>query len=354
MSTLYQKRNGQLIQVAPSSDLENEVNQLEQRVEQIEQTGSYVLPPATDTTLGGVKPDGVTVTVDGTGKISAVLPTSADPSDIEAKATATPGAPGTSDKYARADHVHPKQPLVAWGGGAGMVTIDGDYYIKAEGPRKVVFTASKAGCKVILPVLNTLKTDGLTFMIGCKGDNGITVEDAAGNTVGPDKGVIAPDKSRIFYITDVTGEGTWVCDQWGGTLVTVGGPSKWVGMTARTPVIMNVDSTAGASSLYSDAAATTDGRLFVASDMTTDKTTYKLQARYATLDETGAVQFSGNYYATTQTSIGGSAGSYSLGTQTGSNAINAFAPSYSAATYAFVRWGRRWGSLSLASGDPAT
>ncbi len=37
----------------------------------IAQAASYVLPIATTTTLGGVKPDGTTILVDGTGKISA-------------------------------------------------------------------------------------------------------------------------------------------------------------------------------------------------------------------------------------------------------------------------------------------
>src|SRR5258708_33394730 len=37
----------------------------------IAQAVSYVLPIATTTTLGGVKPDGTTILVDATGKISA-------------------------------------------------------------------------------------------------------------------------------------------------------------------------------------------------------------------------------------------------------------------------------------------
>src|SRR5579859_5471980 len=37
----------------------------------IAQAASYILPIATTTTLGGVKPDGTTITVDGTGKISS-------------------------------------------------------------------------------------------------------------------------------------------------------------------------------------------------------------------------------------------------------------------------------------------
>ena len=43
------------------------------------QTGStYILPPATTTTLGGVKPDGITILVDGTGKISTATSSSTD------------------------------------------------------------------------------------------------------------------------------------------------------------------------------------------------------------------------------------------------------------------------------------
>jgi len=37
------------------------------------QTSPYVLPTATTTRLGGVMPDGTTITVDGNGKISAAL-----------------------------------------------------------------------------------------------------------------------------------------------------------------------------------------------------------------------------------------------------------------------------------------
>lgn len=42
----------------------------------------YTLPPATTTTLGGVMVDGTTIKVDGTGKISATIPTPQQPLNV--------------------------------------------------------------------------------------------------------------------------------------------------------------------------------------------------------------------------------------------------------------------------------
>lgn len=109
MPTVFQNRNGKPVQVAPSTE---EFGQLEGRVEQLETTGSYVLPPASTTQLGGVKVDGTTITASEDGVISASV------GDHVAPATDAPQAPGiaavgVSDKYAREDHVHPAQDVPA-------------------------------------------------------------------------------------------------------------------------------------------------------------------------------------------------------------------------------------------------
>lgn len=69
MPTVYQKRGDEAVQVAPSTD---EFAALEKRVERIEDNPSgYVLPVASSSVLGGVKPDGKTFFV-GSGGVASV------------------------------------------------------------------------------------------------------------------------------------------------------------------------------------------------------------------------------------------------------------------------------------------
>lgn len=129
MPTVYQKRGSRAVQVAPSTE---EFTQLEQRVVQLEETGPYVLPVASETRLGGVKVDGVSVTVDGGGTISAPAGVPIQPADSVPEAPGN-AAIGTSLKYARQDHVHPEQTVpLATAESAGLVkpgtaiTVDGE------------------------------------------------------------------------------------------------------------------------------------------------------------------------------------------------------------------------------------
>jgi hypothetical protein len=63
---------------------------------------AYTLPTASTTTLGGVKVDGVTVTVTS-GVLSAVVPEPA----VVAPVMDGVAAVGSSPRFARSDHVHP-------------------------------------------------------------------------------------------------------------------------------------------------------------------------------------------------------------------------------------------------------
>jgi len=73
----------------------------------IKSSGTYTLPKATTTILGGVIVDGTTITVDVNGKISSVAGSSVSLGTATPLVDATSGNAGTSVNASREDHVHP-------------------------------------------------------------------------------------------------------------------------------------------------------------------------------------------------------------------------------------------------------
>lgn len=107
MATIYQNRGGEFVQVSPSTE---DFTELDSRVEALENTGPYVLPVASETSLGGVKVDGVSVVINPAGVITAPAGVPVSPAEELPQA---PGiaAVGVSAKYAREDHKHPAQDI---------------------------------------------------------------------------------------------------------------------------------------------------------------------------------------------------------------------------------------------------
>ena len=92
--------------------------------------GSYTLPVASPFTLGGVKPDGTTITIDSNGVITANIPTKT--SDLT----------NDSDFITTEYHDITKQHVLVPG---DNITITSDYVISATQPAKYIESASATG-----------------------------------------------------------------------------------------------------------------------------------------------------------------------------------------------------------------
>ena len=216
MATLFQKRNNKLVQVAPSTDVTKKFNDAKDKLDQIEAAGGYTLPPATTTTLGGVKVDNQTTFTDSDGTLYTRLTPVAPSDDVPAELQDSPH-PGVSSDFSRADHVHPAQDMTMdAGGGAKNVVIDADLKLTAEHERKLLVMANKPGLKIFLPEpgANGIEADGVSYVIRVTGDYDVTVVNHKGGAVGDGNGVCAVGKTRIFILLDV--KGTWMSSEWEG------------------------------------------------------------------------------------------------------------------------------------------
>ena len=113
----------------PDLATKSEVQQVEDKI-----PAPYTLPKATTTTIGGVKPDGTTITIDSNGVITANIPTKT--SDL------TNDSNFITTEY----HDNTKQHVLVPG---DNITITSDYVISAIQPARYIESASTTG--------NTLK-----------------------------------------------------------------------------------------------------------------------------------------------------------------------------------------------------
>ena len=243
MARVYQNRNGQLIPVTPDTSIEKTVDDLSSRVDQLHISGSYTLPPATTSTLGGAMPDGQTITVDADGTIHVGAGDPLVPSDAAPEPLGDVAAVGTSTEYARADHVHQKEEVPMFSGDAATMTISADTRLTADGPRRLAVTATTVDCKLILPSGDAMSDEGIAFIITNAGQYDITVTTVSGQPIGTDTdgGKLAPGKMRFYLMVDPD-NGMWACDEWAGNAVVNKETKKYEGMTAGTPITFN-DST---------------------------------------------------------------------------------------------------------------
>lgn len=121
------------------------------------QTSNYVLPVATTTTLGGVKPDGVTILVDATGKIST---TTSSLTDVVLY-TKSPNSGTVTYEYWVCNRDGSNKRKITF---PADLTIRDDNVSLLADRNSVIFTASTSPSGTALREIYTMNIDGSNLL----------------------------------------------------------------------------------------------------------------------------------------------------------------------------------------------
>ena len=192
--------------------------------------GGYILPPATPTVLGGVKPDGTTITVDGGGVISGT------PSGITANSTPTSGY--TAGQLLVSDGAKTQATAIT----TSNQTDAGIFYTPPYGGMAAFSVSWNSYQYGILPYIGLPSTAALAWWIDNGAYNRVDLSlfhDGPG--ILADRTLTSPQTVRVYNTFTDASNGEWGVFDWQTTpnVLTIGSQANGTGTQRPIKIVSN-------------------------------------------------------------------------------------------------------------------